>query len=134
MGLFDALKDKASNAAQVGVAKSKKLAEIARLKATNLSEEDNIKKAYIEIGKLYYAEHSSSPDGAYVSAFEKIAASKAVIETNNERIAELNRGDAPVEEVVATVVEVVEEAGEADFADEESKEEVPAADAAEEKK
>ena len=89
MGFFDALKDKAADLAQAGVTQSKRLAEIAKLKAANLGEEDNIKKAYIEIGKLYYAEKGMTPEGAYVAACDKITAAKAAIETNNDRIAEL---------------------------------------------
>lgn len=95
---FDTLKDRATDLAQAGVAQSKRLAEIAKLKMTNMAEEDAIKKAYIEIGKLYYAEQGVAPDGAYASACERITASKALIETNNERIAELKRpGDPEVD-------------------------------------
>ena len=99
MGFFDSLKGKATDLAQAGVSQSKRLAEIAKLKAANMGEEDNIKKAYIEIGKLYYAEKGSTPDGAYVAAVEKINAAKAAIEANNQRLAELkdNDDDAVVE-------------------------------------
>ena len=101
--ILDALKDKATDLAQAGVAQSKRLAEIARLKVANMGEEDAIKKAYIEIGKLYYAEKGAAPDAAYVAACEKITASRAVIETNNDRIAELKRAGAedPDEEAAA---------------------------------
>ena len=68
MGFFDNMKDRAVDLAQAGVAQSKRLAEIAKLKTANLGEEDTIKKAYIELGKLYYAEKGASPDGAYVAA------------------------------------------------------------------
>ena len=95
---FDALKDRATDLAQAGVAQSKRLAEIAKLKMANMAEDDAIKKAYVEIGKLYYAEKGATPDGAFAAACEKITASKAVIETNNERIAELKQpGDPEVE-------------------------------------
>ena len=56
MGFFDNFKEKATDLAQAGVAQSKRLAEIAKLKTANMGEEDTIKKAYIELGKLYYAE------------------------------------------------------------------------------
>ena len=92
---FDSLKDRATDLAQAGVAQSKRLAEIARLKMANMSEEDAIKKAYLEIGKLYYAEQGAAPDGAYAAACERITASKAAIETNNERIAELKQPNDP---------------------------------------
>ena len=100
MGFFDNLKDKATDLAQAGVAQSKRLAEIAKLKTANLGEEDTIKKAYIEIGKRYYAENVAAPGEAYAAAFEKVAAAKAAIEVNNERIAELKAqsGEAEVGE------------------------------------
>ena len=106
MGFFDNLKEtadtmkeKATDLAQSGVATSKRLAEIAKLKTANMAEEDTIKKAYIELGKLYYAEHGSAPEGAYASACEKITAARAAIETNNDRIAQLkNSADEEEEE------------------------------------
>lgn len=109
MGFFDNLKAKATDLAQTGVAQSKRLAEIAKLKTANLGEEDTIKKAYVEIGKLYYAEKGHAPDGAYAAACEKITAAKAAIEANNDRIAELKEaGDDEAGEL--EVVEVIEEA------------------------
>ena len=89
MDFFDTFKEKATDLAQTGVATSKRLAEIAKLKVANMGEEDTIKRAYLELGKLYYAEHGATPDGAYAAACEKITAARAVIETNNDRIAEL---------------------------------------------
>ena len=103
---FDSLKDRATDLAQAGVAQSRRLAEIAKLKMANMSEEDAIKKAYLEIGKLYYAEQGAAPDGAYAAACERITASKALIETNNERIAELKQPGDPEPEVVDVDVEV----------------------------
>ena len=72
-----------------GVAKSKQLAEIAKLKTSNMGEEDTIKKAYLELGRLYYAERGAAPEGAYAAACGRISQAKAAIETNNARIAEL---------------------------------------------
>lgn len=118
MGFFDNLKNKATDLAQAGVAQSKRLAEIAKLKAANLGEEDTIKKAYIEIGKSYYAQHAAAPEGAYAAACEKITAAKAAIEANNERIAELKEaGDEDDEVIIDTetpveVIEAVEEVAE----------------------
>jgi len=89
MDFFDAIKDKAIDLAQTGMAKSKQLAEIAKLKAANLTEEDNIKKAYIELGKLYYAERGMAPEAAYAALCEKVTASKVTIEENKGRIAQI---------------------------------------------
>ena len=109
MGFFDNFKAKATDLAQSGVAQSKRLAEIAKLKTANMAEEDNIKKAYIEIGKLYYAEKGAAPEGAYAAACEKVTAAKAVIEANNERIAELKEKDGETAEAVEEATETVEE-------------------------
>lgn len=95
---FDSLKDRATDLAQAGVAQTKRLAEIAKLKVSNMGEEDTIKKAYLEIGKLYYAEQGTAPDGAFAAACERVTAAKAAIEANNDRIAELKQpGDPEVE-------------------------------------
>ena len=131
MGFFNDMKDRAVDLAQAGVAQSKRLAEIAKLKTANLGEEDTIKKAYIELGKLYYAEKGAAPDGAYVAACERIDAARAAIETNNDRIAELKAvigegktgdgtvivDDGPI--VDGPAVQPAEEATQADFAEEE---------------
>jgi hypothetical protein len=89
MAFFDELKDMAMDLGRAGVAKSKQLAEIAKLNLTNTSEEDAIKKAYIEIGKLYYAERGMAPEAAYTAICEKITAAKITIEENRSRITEL---------------------------------------------
>ena len=113
--ILDVLKDKAADLAQAGVAQSKRLAEIAKLKVSNMGEEDTIKRAYIEIGKLYYAEKGAAPDGAYVAACERITAARAAIETNNDRIAELKRvggeEDDGAEAAAASEPEFCSEAG-----------------------
>ena len=104
MAFFDNLKEKVSDLAQTGVAKSKQLAEIAKLKAANMAEQDAIKKAYLEIGKLYYAEKGTTPEGGYAAACEKITAAKANIVANNAKIEDLKDGD---EEVTAAAAEAV---------------------------
>ena len=111
MGFFDNFKEKATDLAQASVAQSKRLAEIAKLKTANMGEEDTIKKAYIELGKLYYAEKGAAPEAAYAASCEKITAAKAAIEANNDRIAELKSSADDEVEVVARV-EPVERAAE----------------------
>ena len=89
MAFFEDLKGKATDLVLPSVAKSMQLAEIAKLKTANMGEEDTIKKAYIELGKLYYAENGAVAGGAYAAACERITAAKAAIETNNDRITQL---------------------------------------------
>lgn len=98
MAFFDDLRDKAMDLGRAGMAKSKQIAEIAKLNLANSSEEDAIKKAYIEIGKLYYAERGMAPEAAYVALCEKITASRTTIEENRTRIGELKAEDELDEE------------------------------------
>ena len=103
MAFLDELKDRAMDLGRAGVAKSKQLAEITKLSLNNASEEDAIKKAYVEIGKLYYAERGMAPEAAYVALCERITAAKVNIEENKNRIAELkaegNVSDADIPHV-----------------------------------
>lgn len=105
MAFFDELKDKAVDLAQAGVAKSKQLGEIAKLYVSNVGEEDAIKKAYIEIGKLYYAERGMAPEAAYAALCGKITAAKKNIEDNKSRIEDLKREGDITDNDVAMVVE-----------------------------
>lgn len=105
MTFFDELKEKAVDLAQAGVAKSKQLGEIAKLYVGNVGEEDAIKKAYIEIGKLYYAERGMAPEAAYAALCAKITDAKKNIEDNKSRIEELKREGNITDDDVAMVVE-----------------------------
>lgn len=110
---FDSIKDKAKDLAQTGVSKSKQLGEIAKLNLANVGEEDTIKKAYIEIGKLYYAERGMAPEAAYAALCEKITAAKVNIEENKNRVEELKSEGS----IVDAAIEVEEEASAAGTAE-----------------
>lgn len=107
---FDSIKDKAKALAQTGANKSKQVAEIAKLNFANISEEGNMKKLYLEIGKLYYAERGMAPEAAYAALCEKITASKVNVEENKNRIEELKKEggitDAEVEAAAETAAKV----------------------------
>lgn len=75
--------------AQAGAAKAREIAEIVKLKMNNAAEEDTIRKAYIEIGKLYYAERAMAPEAPYAALCEKVTASKEKIEYNKQKIADI---------------------------------------------
>ena len=80
---------KAKELADTGVAKAKELAEIGKLKVNNSSEQETIRKAYSELGKLYYAERASAPEPAYADICQRITDALARISYNNERIADI---------------------------------------------
>lgn len=93
MAFFEEFKARAAELAQAGVAKSKVLAEIAKLKAANLSEKETIHKAYLEMGRIYYAEKGSTPDAAYAASCARVSNAMAAIRANNAKIAELKDGE-----------------------------------------
>ena len=127
---FDDLREKVTDLAQSGVAKSKQLAEIAKLKTSTMGEEDTIKKAYLELGRLYYAERGAAPEGAYAAACGRISQAKAAIETNNARIAELKAQGCVEEAESVTAEPVVEDVPPEEPAPEQEVPETPAEEAA----
>lgn len=80
---------KAKELTGTGVAKAKELTEISKLKVQNAAEQEAIRKAYLELGKLYYAERGSAPEAAYAGQCQKISSSLSKIAYNNERIADI---------------------------------------------
>lgn len=112
---FDRLKERAGELAQAGVAKAKEitdagmakakqLTEIGKLKVQNSSERDSIRRAYLELGKLYYAERGSAPEPGYADLCQKVADATAQIDYNNQRIADIKAAghltDQEVEDAV----------------------------------
>ena len=110
---FENIMGRVTDLAQAGAAKAKELAEIAKLRVNSATEEDAIRKAYIEIGKLYYAERGMAPDASYAALCEKITASKEKIEDNKQKIADIkatnNLSDEEVPEEDFTAEDVVVE-------------------------
>ncbi len=103
---------------QEGINRSRQMAEITRLKLNNRSEEEAIKKAYMELGKLYYAEHGTAPDGIYVALCSRISKCNDAIEANLAQIAllrsapnvtEADFDDEPMEEPILPEEELEEE-------------------------
>ncbi len=86
---FDALKSRVTELAQGGVSKAKELMEVGKLKVNNATEADAIRKAYTELGKLYFAQHGMDPEPAYAALCAKIVESKERIAYNDERITDI---------------------------------------------
>ena len=106
---FENIMGRVTDLAQAGAAKAKELAEIAKLKVNSATEEDTIRKAYIEIGKLYYAERGMAPEAPYAALCEKITASKEKIAYNKQKIADIKAAGNLSDEEVPEEDIVVEE-------------------------
>ena len=126
---FETIKGMAVEGAQTAVKKTKQIASIAKANLDIRSEEEKIKKAQIELGKLYYKDYivGEEPDPAEYNPWcEKISESKIAIEDLKIAIDDLRNAGAD-ESDDDFVVEVTEE----DLADEA---EAPAEAAKEEEK
>ncbi len=109
---FGELKERALDLAQTGVAKAKEftdvaiekgkqLTEVGKLKVQNASEQEAAKKAYLELGKLYYAQHGDAPDPDYAELCSTISAALSRVEYNNERISDIKAANGLSDEDIA---------------------------------
>lgn len=87
--------EKAKVIASTTAEQTKRLARIAKLNLEISAEKDNIKKSYIELGKLYYETHKDAPEGFFTQLCEEVSAAYAVIA---EKEAELDELKASVSE------------------------------------
>ena len=134
MSFFDKFKSRAGNVADAAsdVAKNaakqtKNLASVGRLKLAITSEEDKMKKAYTELGRLFYRDFESETQAdmeEYQPWIDKVTDAKNQIARLNDEIVKI-RTEETEEEISAD--DIIEEAADAV---EETVEEV--ADAAEE--
>lgn len=97
------LKSKVSELAQTGASKAKDATEIAKLKVANAAEEDTIRKAYAELGKLYFAQHGLDPEPAYAALCARITECREKIAYNDQRITDIKEAsgftDSDLEEI-----------------------------------
>lgn len=103
---FDELKDKAINMAQYTAQKTKDLACIAKAKLSIVAEEEKIRKAQLELGKLYYRDYAVGEEmdsAEYLPWCDKITESRAVIEDLKDLIADLKEKDGVTDEEIDAV-------------------------------
>ncbi len=105
---LDEIRDRASDIASAGLAKSRIMAEIAKLKANSMAEEDAMKKAYIEIGKAVCVSLDTGAELEVDVYVEKVKACQALIASNNAKIAALKNEGEITEEEAAAVAELIE--------------------------
>ena len=104
---FEAAKNFAVSAAQTAAQKAKVLAAIAKTNVSIYAEEDKIKKAEAQLGKLYYRDYAvgEEQDSAeYLPWCQKIDESKQVIAKLQDEIAQLRaqeEAEAAAEETCA---------------------------------
>ena len=116
----------ATNAAEVAVKQTKTAAAIGKVKLAIAGEEDKLKKAYTELGRLYYRDHETQAEAEieeYQPWIDKATDAKDAIQRLNQELEALKAENAKKDE--PEVVEVTEEPAEdtsiyVDFAEEEN--------------
>lgn len=117
---LDTIREKATEAAQAAARKTKQLAEIAKANISIHTEEDKIKKAQQELGKLYYRDYvvgEELDEAEYLPLCQQIDEAKQTIADLRDYIEEVKaqRVDMTTEEateedfVEAVEAEIVEE-------------------------
>ena len=109
---FEAAKNFAVSAAQTAAQKAKVLAAIAKTNVSIYAEEDKIKKAEAQLGKLYYRDYAVGEEmdnAEYLPWCQKIDESKKLIEELKDYIDSLKQEDAVAEEAFVDVDAPAEE-------------------------
>ena len=63
MAEWKELGNKAKNLTLAGLGKARDLGQSAKLNLDNVSEEENRKRIYVEIGKRFVSKHATAPEG-----------------------------------------------------------------------
>ena len=105
--------------------KAKDAAQIAKLNMEIASERDRIKKAYLELGKLYYDTHKDDPDGFFTQLCQEVTLSLSRVTALEDEIARLKAAEEDVDVEFENVVSAAEDEAECSCGCQEDEEETP---------
>ena len=101
--------EKTKEVASTVADKAKDTAQIAKLNMEIASERDRIKKAYLELGKLYYDTHKDDPDGFFTQLCQEVTLSLSRVSALEDEIARLKAADGDVDVEFENVVSAAED-------------------------
>lgn len=113
VGALGIVADKTKDVAGKAADTAKSLSRITKLTVEIGSEKETIKKAYIEIGKLYYDMHKNDPDGFFAQLCDEVTLAYESIAQKEAEIAELKETmpwDGDDDTIIVDFEEVVSEA------------------------
>ncbi len=84
------LRQTGADLAQTGANKARTLSNVAKLKAANLGEQETLRRAYGELGRLYFEKYGISPEPEFLNACATIDEALAKIAINEAKIRELS--------------------------------------------
>ena len=94
--------------AKTAAEKTKLVARISKLNADVISEKDALRRAYSDLGKLYYKTFKDAPDETMADECRRIASSLAVIAQCRDEIEQCKAALKGEKEDAETVIEVPE--------------------------
>ena len=94
--------------AKTAAEKTKLVARISKLNADVISEKDALRKAYSDLGKLYYKTFKDAPDETLADECRRIASSLAVIAQCRDEIEQCKAALKGEKEEAGPVIEVPE--------------------------
>ena len=104
--------DGAKDLAGIAVDKAKSGGRIAKLSMEAASAREEVKKTYLEIGKLYYDTHKDDPEGFFIQLFEEVRVAEENIAAKEEELASLREAlKEGALEVRVEIERVVDQAG-----------------------
>ncbi|MCD8342482.1 MAG: hypothetical protein LUC87_10115 [Clostridiales bacterium] len=114
------LRQTGADLAQTGADRARTLSNIAKLKAANLGEQETLRKAYTELGRLYFEKYGISTEPEFFSTCATIDETLAKIAINDAKIQELSAetGDTVTAEDAAEAAPEEPAAPEAETAEE----------------
>ncbi|MCD8085417.1 MAG: hypothetical protein LUF28_03680 [Clostridiales bacterium] len=84
------LRQTGADLAQTGAGKARTLSNIAKLRAANLGEQETLRKAYTELGRLYFEKYGISTEPEFFGVCATIDEALAKIAINDAKIRELS--------------------------------------------
>lgn len=109
---LDNIKEKAAEVAAAAAKKTRQLAQISKANVEIYALEDKIKKAQLELGKLYYRDYAVGEErdiAEYLPFCKKIDEAKRSIAELRDHIEELKRGTDEDEIILAADLPAVAE-------------------------
>ena len=109
---LDNIKEKATEVAAAAARKTKQLAQISKANIEIYSLEDKIKKAQLELGKLYYRDYAVEEErdiAEYLPWCKKIDDAKRAIAGLRDRIEDLKNGVSEDDIIIETDLSIVAE-------------------------
>ena len=105
MSFFDTIRQQASGVANNAVKQTKAVASVGRIKLAVASEEDKMKKAYTELGRLFFRDYEAQTEivmDDYQIWCDKISDAKEQIARLNEEMEKIRAGIEPEVPAVET--------------------------------